>query len=734
MRFSFRPVVLLVLLLLAPLLGACGLVQLLEERPQKTEEQEAGWTADPVPYTVQVVVEKPVPRPDVDHDRLQAEARAVKQEVDAARAERDPYAHPLETDEQNEDSGEQAAAPAASAVDPDAPDASDAAAGGNRRQQDRFARAAEDLRDKMLAASTLEQLRKEPPDGLLALERRARLDQEAAEKLLHSQGYYEGTASFQVDGSVRPARVLLRLVPGPRYVLGQAVVRYEPVPHVPEAFRNGTRRAQYSGLQGLLGREAREPVAPPRFPHRLRLEPGKPVTAEEVLAAVDRVPQYLRRQGYPVAAVSRTRYTLDRQNRTLNAEVVINAGPPALMGEIRLMSKSDVSEAYLRRLAYWRPDDERWNSRRVGNYGDRLRGLGLFNAVTLTPALDEWKAAGGDVAALPLLLEVEDAPPRSVGLEARYDTDSGFGVEADWENRNLLGNGETLRLGLPVTTEKQGMTAEFLKPAFLRSGQSLNAQASLLHEDTDAYERRGLAAKVMLERRVNRYWHVGAGVFGDGGQLAEDGHGMRLYSVLGPQLAIRRDSRNNKVSPSAGSVGKVRVNPVAGYYDQRFTAVVGEAEWMGYYAPMRKPNGRPDDSLVLAARAAAGMMAGVPLHAMPGSMRFYVGGAGSVRGYSYQALGPRNSKDDPEGGRSYQLVNLEARFKLTDNLGLVPFLDGGMAYRDQYPTLDDLHWGAGLGLRYYTPVGPLRLDVATPLNPVEGDPPVQLYISIGQSF
>ena len=173
---------------------------------------------------------------------------------------------------------------------------------------------------------------------------------------------------------------------------------------------------------------------------------------------------------------------------------------------------------------------------------------------------------------------------------------------------------------------------------------------------------------------------------------------------------------------------------MAGYYDTTFTALTGEAEWMGYYAPFHTRRGRPDDRLVLAARVAAGMMAGVPLHAMPASMRYYAGGAGSVRGYSYQSLGPRNSKGDPLGGRSYQLVNLEARVKITEDVGLVPFLDGGMAYREQYPTLRDMHWGTGLGLRYYTPVGPLRLDVATPLNPVDGDPPVQFYISIGQSF
>ena len=601
-------------LLIFPLLGGCGLVQMLQEQPQEeAAPKETSWAADPVPYDVRIVVEKPLPRPDDGGQRLKAEAAAVRKEVAAARADVDPYARPLE--EEKEESPRKLTP---SAVDPDAAHETGAPA----PRKDALAEAADELKDKMEGASTLLQLRKEAPDSLLALERRARLDKESAEQLLHAQGYYEGTADFHIDTSGKKAQVVLRLVPGPRYVLGRAVVRYEPEPYVPEAFRNGTRRAQYSGLQGLLGREAREPVSPPRFPRHLRLEPGKPVTAEEMLEAVDRVGRYLRRQGYPIAKTASSRYTLDRELRTINADIVIDPGPPALMGEVRLVSASEVAEAYLRRLAYWRPDDERWNSRRVGNYGDRLRGLGLFNSVTLKPALDEWRqqSGPGKVAALPLDLSVEDAPFRSLAAEARYDTDTGFGVEAEWEHRNILGNGETLRLNLPVTTEKQGLVARFEKPAFLRSGQSLDAEASALHEDTDAYERRGLAGYAYLNRRVNRYWRVGVGVGGDGGQIAEDGHGMRLYSVIGPRFTVRRDSRDNKVSPREGTLGKILFSPVAGYYDTTFTALTGEAEWMGYYAPFHTRRGKPDDRLVLAARVAAGMMAGVPLHAMPAAI------------------------------------------------------------------------------------------------------------------
>lgn len=594
------------------------------------------------------------------------------------------------------------------------------------------------LSDKMRALSQLEQLRNEPPDSLLGLERRARGDVETAVKLLHSQGYYEGTASFSLDSAASPVRVRLILTPGPRYVLGRASVRYEPRPLVPAALKHGKRRAPYSGLGALWGDEAREATPPPRFPERLRgLRSGAPVTADEMLEAVEKLPEQLRRRGYPLAQVSSQRYFLDREARTLNAEIVVDTGPPALLGEIVVEGNREVSGSYIRERAPWKAGTEPWNESRVQDYVDELRGLGLFSMVRQRVIKDLPPPRGDGMVVLPVRLVVREGPPRSVSAAVRYETDSGIGVEGEWEHRNLLGNGEKLVVSLPITPEKQGLRASFEKPAFLDRDQKLVGEASLLQEFTDAYDRRGLRVGAGVERQLSPYWWVGLGGFSDSGTLTEEDRTNEPYSFAGPHLRIVRDSRNNKISPKRGSVLDVNARPIFGYYDDFFTALGTEVEGMFYYAPFRKGprKGIIDDKLVLAARLRGGSMAGASMSNLPSTLRYYAGGAGSVRGYSYQAIGPRDKDDDPRGGRSYQIVNLEARYKITDEIGIVPFLDGGMVYEDPLPRIiGDMRWGAGLGLRYYTPIGPVRLDVATPLNPVDGDPPLQLYISIGQSF
>ena len=138
--------------------------------------------------------------------------------------------------------------------------------------------------------------------------------------------------------------------------------------------------------------------------------------------------------------------------------------------------------------------------------------------------------------------------------------------------------------------------------------------------------------------------------------------------------------------------------------------------------------------VVLAGRTRIGTILGSPRDKVAPSRRFYAGGGASVRGYGYQSIGPRDQNNDPIGGRSLAEFAVEARVRLFGNLGLVPFLDAGNIYTDALPTFGGLRYGTGLGLRYYSNFGPIRVDVGTPINPQPGDTRVAVYVSLGQAF
>ena len=324
------------LLMACLLLGGCGLLfgdAAGELRDDGGTKMPAG-QGERIPYKLSI---------EVDGER-----RATADEKRAAAADPDEESEGVPLDGSPADSGE---------AGQEAPQAGAPGNGGTGTRPPASGNSG--LSDKMRALSQLEQLRSDPPDSLLGLERRARGDVETAVKLLHSQGYYDGTATFRMDSTTKPVTVRLHLTPGPRYVLGRASVRYDPAPVVPAALKHGKRRAPYSGLGALWGDEAREATPPPRFPDTLRgVTPGEAVTADQMLEAVEKLPERLRRRGYPLAQVSSQRYFLDRAARTLNAEIVVDTGPPALLGGIVVEGNKDVSATYIRERAPWKAGTE----------------------------------------------------------------------------------------------------------------------------------------------------------------------------------------------------------------------------------------------------------------------------------------------------------------------------------------------------------------------------------------
>ena len=566
------------------------------------------------------------------------------------------------------------------------------------------------VRSAMEANSQLVQLKEKLPDGILGLTRRAHMDQANAVKLLHSLGYYDGRASSTVIEPSQEggrAQAILTLFAGPLYTLGSVTLKYSPAPMALPEF-NGQSMEVPTTLASL--------------------KPGQPAKASDVLSAVDALPGELHLLGYPEARIGATRYTLDRPARALNVEVTADPGPAALMGDAVISGNADVSSEYLKKLTTWQ-QGRPWSSRNVERYRERLQQTGLFRTVDVKPApMSEAVVTkeGGPVE-LPVQVEVQESSFRTIGASTRYSTDVGFGVQAEWQHRNLFGAGESLTVKAPFAQDKRGIQADFEKPCFGHRAQKLLAGASHLEEETDAYDTKAQNAYIGLERRLSRNWWARVKLLGETGTVTrEDDEDYRYLSAM---FHVRRDTRNSYVNPTSGTRVELELAPTGGSYGGSFSGVSSRLTASAYWSPFGV------DWLVLAGRYSVGSFFGVDLANIPPTLRFYCGGGGSVRGYAYQAIGPKDRYGDPMGGRSFQDVNFEMRFRVSESIGIVPFVDGGMVYSDEYPELfSDFQWAAGLGLRYYTPIGPIRLDVAVPLDKKDDDSDYQFYISIGQAF
>lgn len=212
-------------------------------------------------------------------------------------------------------------------------------------------------------------------------------------------------------------------------------------------------------------------------------------------------------------------------------------------------------------------------------------------------------------------------------------------------------------------------------------------------------------------------------------QVEEDGVNDN-FALLSVSLSLEYDRRNDPLDPLSGWAASARVQPYWDAYDTGTKFLKSTLAASAYYT-FEKFYWRP----TLAIRAAAGSISGIDREQVPANVRFYTGGGGSVRGYSYQSLGPLTDKE-PDGGLSFTELSIESRLRWDQHWGGVIFLDGGFSYEDNIPQFGrDLRWSTGVGLRYFTSFAPIRIDIALPLNKREDiDDSYKLYISIGQAF
>ncbi len=615
---------------------------------------------------------------------------------------------------------------------PDAPAASPAPESGGeksgRREAPRLrytlevkAETAPELETPFRNVSHLEQLEDKPPVSVMGLDQRMRSDLEAAGDVLHSFGYYSGKVSGAISergaaedtgrehgeadaDKARSYVVTITFDPGPRYTVG-------------------TTRVSVTEPETLAADDAKR-RAPATTLADVGLTSGSPAIAGDILDAVAAVRENFRDRGYPFATMESSRYIVDHAAKTLDVDVVINPGPLVYMDGLEIKGDSPVTKKYLEALTTWKPG-WRWNQSRVEDFRNALRQSGLFSSAELAPAAKE--DADGRRA---VEVELTPAPPRTVGGAIKYDTDFGPGIQAYWENRNITGRGDTLRFEAPLWADLQEFVASYRLPFFLSNSQDLTARAAYHKEDTDAYDLTSYIASIGIERRFSRRWTGAVEFHLEGGELKDPDSSKTEYFMAGIPASIAYNNTNSLLDATRGVRLNLAVAPYTGQYHEDFSVVRTQAQAEAFLPVIG------ENSLVLALRGMYGALSDTNAQDVPASLRFYAGGGGSVRGYEYQSLGPRNSSRDPLGGASVVELSTEARVRFTETWGVVAFLDGGMAYEDATPDFseNDLRWGAGVGVRFYTAIGPIRFDFAVPLNPRGSDDSFQVYFSIGQSF
>lgn len=594
------------------------------------------------------------------------------------------------------------------------------------------------IKSAVMDASSLYSLRKDPPPDGDALARRATNDFGSIIDALWGLGYYNAKVAISIDGAastiVQPnAAAFGRAADAFR---GRAVapvaIKVDPGP----LFRLNSIRV----VNGA-GEDYSEQALPARI---LKLNPGDPAVASSLRAGEARIVDYFRNQGRPLAKVLSIAPVVDHAAHTMDVTFFAAPGPVAPFGEATLNGPKSFPQSVARSFIYIEPGDA-YSPRAVADTRQSLREIPAVGGVRITesPTLDAY-------GRLPYTVDIDDRLPYAVGGSAKYSSTNGPAGQVYWEDRNVFGNGERLRLQADVFSAPPWyqtssslhnfsihdlggrVSASFLKPALWGSRNdllidALGEKVSTSGAGFAGYQVQDYDATAAIRHRFSPNFWIQAGVEGQTG-VATDSLGRVDYTLVGVPVSVNYDTTDSKLDPTRG----VRLNASAAGYGEFLGSSLNLAQFKArgsaYYSIDE------DSRYVLAGRIGLGGEAGATLEDIPANWRFYAGGGGSVRGYAFNSLGPRNIWG-VYGGRSLFEASTELRVKITDTIGVVPFVDAGNAFGSNFPNFSaPLYWAAGVGLRYYTAIGPIRADIAFPLERVPGNGPVAFYLSIGQAF
>src|SRR5579863_9259037 len=596
------------------------------------------------------------------------------------------------------------------------------------------------LKNAVMDASSLYQLRKDLPADGDALARRAESDFGPIIDAMWGAGYYDAAITISIG------RASLSILSSDIAGFARAAESYRnrAVAPVTISVNPGPLFTLRSiRVLGPGGAELSEAELPARI---VRLKPGSSAAAAELRAAQARIVDYFRKGGRPLARVASVAPVVEHAAHVMDATFTIDPGPVAPFGEATMNGPHAFNPAIARSFLYIQPGDP-YSPRAIEDARNSIRQIPAVGGVRITEgkALDAY-------GRLPYTVDVEDRLPYAIGASAKYSTTNGPAGQVYWEDRNVFGGAELLRLQADVfyappwyiTSQNLNsfsihdlgwrFSASFMKPALWGTSNDLLVNA--LDERTSTsgagffgYEVEDADATVALRYRFNQNFWVQAGIEAQTG-VATDFLGQVDYTLVGVPVSANYDTTDSKLDPTRG----VRLNASVSGFPTALGSTVGlvqgKARASAYYSL------DPDSRFVLAGLIGLGAMGGADLADIPANWRFYAGGGGSVRGYAYNSLGPTGPYGFAViGGRSLFTASAELRVRLTDTIGIVPFFDAGNAFATSFPNFSaPLATAAGVGLRYYTAIGPIRADVAFPLERRQGNAPVAFYVSIGQAF
>lgn len=533
----------------------------------------------------------------------------------------------------------------------------------------------------------------------------ARAEYAALLNALYARGYYSAVIHVYIDGT-EAASIAPLDAPGQ---ISKIVVQVNPGP-------------VFSFSKAKLAPLAARTELPSGFAVGKTAESG--VILEAVGAGVDG----WRKRGHALANTASQNLAADHRAAKLSADIVLDPGPKLRFGRLLILGEERMRERRIRAIAGL-PEGSVFDPDALDRATARLRRTGVFKSVTLT---EDTAVTRPDLLGITATVVEEKRRRYSFGAEiASFD---GLRLNGSWLHRNLFGgaerltiSGEILNIGVQSGGVDYGLGVTLDRPATFSADTTLSFGAGIKRLDEADFKADIFEISTKVTRVFSKELSANVGFEYEYSKIT-DPSGTATYRALSLPLGATWDRRDSKTDARKGFYIEAEAKPFIGF------GITDSGARLKFDARGYKAFGE-DRRFVLAARIQGGVVLGSSLAGTPRDYLFYSGGGGTVRGQPYQSLGVNVLTDSSNvvfqtGGTQFIGGSVEARVRVGDNLGLVGFLDMGSVGA---VGVNDWHAGAGMGVRYATVVGPIRLDLALPVGGNTGDG-LQVYVGLGQAF
>ncbi len=550
----------------------------------------------------------------------------------------------------------------------------------------------ETLKEALLSYSVTQKQQLSAPSSVFVLKQRAKKDFPLFIKLLHSKAYFNSKIKISLEKKETQQVLIFHIELGQQYQLQQVIIH------------QNTNYLKKPTLE------------------QLKLTLNQPALTETILAAEQYLLMYAKNKSYAFAKLCPRKVTVNHDLQTVNLDLCLKTGQQVYIGDVSFTGNKHVDASFLKNLIQWQ-SGTLYNQKTLDAQRLKLVDSRLFTVARLNLA-----TKADDKGHFPVIFKLTERLPRTISAGLRLTTDDElFLLRFAWEHRNLWQQGEAIDAELNISMIKSSLEVSFRKPVFYHPKNTLVVDSALISEDTDAFKSLRSEFSVAIEHQINKRQRFNIGLAYQFSRVTEENKTTESFNLMSIPTRFSWDFSDNFLEPTSGGRLWVDERP---FYDLGSGATFHKQKIRyNHYLSLTISN-----DLILAGRMIIGNIWGAEINDIPADLRYFAGGGDTVRGYSFQSLSPKNKQGQIIGGRSLFALSLELRSWITDSIGLVGFLDAGRAYASAYQDFGDLKMGAGLGLRYKTPIGSIRLDLARPLNKREEDDEFQVYISIGHTF